>query len=187
MPQFGFTYDALKCVGCHACAVACKAEFQRPTGVRYRQVIYTETGTFAGTGGSEIRRSFLSTSCYHCEKPGCLTACPSGALQKDPLLGLVTIDPEVCIGCRRCAAGCPYGAPQFNAELGKTEKCTGCRHRLVDDSSGTPVLRDGIEPACVEVCPAGALGFVVKDSWGGGTAPGAFYDRTKTKPSVDFT
>lgn len=183
MAQFGFHFDALKCVGCHACAVACKAENNTPEGVRYRQVVYRESGTFAGTGSGAYRRQAVSMACFHCASPACVEACPSGAATKDPATGIVRIDQAVCLGCRRCAAACPYGAPQFNAETRKMEKCTACWHRLIDASGA---LRPNLRPACVVTCSARALSFEAKATWGGGTAPEGFYDRSKTNPAVDF-
>ena len=41
---------------------------------------------------------------------------------------------------------CPFGAPSFDGE-GKMVKCDGCVERL----------RRGMVPACVRVCPTGAL------------------------------
>lgn len=187
MPQFGFIYDPLKCMGCHACAVACKAEQNTPVGVRFRRVVYRESGTFAGTGSAEVRRTFFSTACYHCANPACVGACPTGAANKDPTTGMVRINQAVCVGCRRCAAACPYGAPQFNAATAKTEKCSGCWNRVVDETAGSPAVRANVRPACVAACPARALRFEVRTgTWGAGTAPTGYYDRTKTNPSVDF-
>ena len=41
---------------------------------------------------------------------------------------------------------CPFGAPAFNA-AGKLRKCDGCQVRQ----------ENGLEPACVRVCPTRAL------------------------------
>lgn len=188
MAQVGFTFDKLKCVGCHSCSVACKSENNTPPGVRYRRVVYAESGT-RGSTTSPLKRAFTSMACYHCANPACVAACPTGSLAKDPTFGMVQVNQATCIGCRRCAAACPYGAPQFNAETQKTEKCTGCLHRVFDTSVTPPVRRVGALPACVVACPSGALGYSEKTgTWpsAGGTAPERFYDRTKTNPSVEF-
>ena len=46
MPTFAFVIDNRKCIGCHACTVACKSEHQVPVGVDRTWVKYIEKGTF---------------------------------------------------------------------------------------------------------------------------------------------
>jgi ferredoxin len=75
--------------------------------------------------------------------------CPALAYSKDPDSGAVVIDPQSCIGCKYCSWACPYDAPQFNRASGTVEKCTLCTHRI----------DDGLDPACVALCPTGALRF----------------------------
>ena len=69
-----------------------------------------------------------------------------GCLQKDPQTGMTVVDATHCIGCHSCAMACPFGAPKFDRE-GKIAKCDGCAERI----------RHGYQPACVRVCPTGAL------------------------------
>ena len=90
--------------------------------------------------------SYLSVSCQHCDNARCITACPVGCLFKDSESGLTLYDNSKCIGCHSCAMTCPFGAPSFNSG-GKMVKCDGCVERL----------RYGLPPACVRVCPTGAL------------------------------
>ncbi len=59
------------------------------------------------------------------------------------------LDAERCIGCKYCSWACPYDAPRFDEEAGVMTKCTFCGERQAA----------GLEPACVEQCPTGALGF----------------------------
>ena len=59
-----------------------------------------------------------------------------------------------CIGCHSCAMACPFGAPSFNAQ-GKMVKCHGCYVRL----------QYGLQPACVRVCPTGALRMVTEEEY----------------------
>ena len=74
--------------------------------------------------------------------------CPAGALSKRSRDGIVQLDRDLCVGCHSCALACPFGATKF-LEDGKMNKCDLCRVRL----------DHGLEPACVRVCPTGALGF----------------------------
>lgn len=142
MAQRGFVIDYKRCVGCKACAVACKSEMNTRTGVNYRKVIYRETGTYP-----YAVRKFISMACFHCTNPACKSACPVGAITKRATDGVVLIDQSLCVGCRRCEMVCPYGAPQYNPVTGKVEKCTFCEHRV----------SNGLEPACVSTCTAKAL------------------------------
>jgi len=60
----------------------------------------------------------------------------------------VLVTPEVCIGCKACLASCPYDA-RFVNPAGYADKCTFCIHRV----------RDGLDPACVAVCPTRCMHF----------------------------
>ena len=46
--KLGFLIDHRKCIGCHACSVACKEEHQVPLGVYRTWVKYVEKGAFPG-------------------------------------------------------------------------------------------------------------------------------------------
>ena len=90
----------------------------------------------------------------HCKDPPCVLACPVGCLYKDEATGLTLYDNDNCIGCHSCAMACPFGAPTFNEE-GKMEKCDGCFVRVTH----------GMEPACVRVCPTGALKLYTEEEY----------------------
>ena len=91
--QLGFVIDHSRCIGCHACTVACKSENDVPLGDFRTWVKYTETGEFP-----EVRRSFAVLRCNQCTAAPCITICPVNALEKRPD-GIVDIDPAACIGC----------------------------------------------------------------------------------------
>ena len=104
MPTFGFLIDNRKCIGCHACTVACKSEQQVPLGVDRTWVKYVEKGTFPNN-----RRLFTVMRCNHCDRAPCISICPVTSLyRRDD--GVVDFNPERCIGCKACMQACPYDA-----------------------------------------------------------------------------
>jgi Fe-S-cluster-containing dehydrogenase component len=96
--------DTRKCVGCHACTIACVAENNLPPGVVYRPVIEEEFGEYPN-----VQRRFTPRPCMQCDEPPCVPVCPVNATWKR-VDGIVAIDYDKCIGCRYCLTACPYGA-----------------------------------------------------------------------------
>ncbi len=133
--------DQTRCIGCHACTTACKSENEVPLGVTRTYVKSVEVGTFP-----QVRRVFQVTRCNQCEEAPCVAACPTEAMYRRPD-GIVDFDKRICIGCKACIAACPYDAIFINPEDHSAEKCNLCAHRL----------EVGLEPACVTVCPTGAI------------------------------
>lgn len=153
MSQMGFYIDSASCTGCKACELACKDKNNLDVGARLRRVrmmcggawekdealnCFTPQGVFSYS---------VSFSCGHCDSPACFAKCPQGAISKDADTGIVTIDPEKCIGCGTCNAACPYGACQLVEAEKKSRKCDLCKD----------LLALGEEPACVGICPQRAL------------------------------
>jgi len=139
--RYGFVIDQRKCIGCHACTVACKEENQVPIGVNRTWVKYIEKGTFPDT-----RRYFSVMRCNHCDNAPCVTICPTVALYRRPD-GIVDFDGDRCIGCKSCMQACPYDALYIDPETQTAAKCHYCAHRV----------EVGLEPACVIVCPVEAI------------------------------
>jgi Fe-S-cluster-containing dehydrogenase component/formate-dependent nitrite reductase membrane component NrfD len=139
--NYGFIIDNRKCIGCHACTVACKAEHDVPVGVNRTWVKQTEKGEFPDT-----RRLFSVLRCNHCEDAPCVTICPVEALYtRDD--GIVDFNNNRCIGCKSCMQACPYDALYIDPETQTAGKCNYCTNRV----------DIGLEPACVNVCPEHAI------------------------------
>lgn len=85
---------------------------------------------------------YLPRICNHCLNPGCIAACPAGAIYKRGEDGIVLISQEKCRAWRMCISGCPYKKVYFNWFTGKSEKCILCYPRL---ETGQP-------PACFHAC-----------------------------------
>ena len=170
MPKVGWIIDLTKCIGCHACYVACKAENRTPLRTDWRKVIMRESGPFPA-----VKREFISLACHHCDQPACLKSCPTGAITKRAD-GVVLIDQAKCNGCRYCTFACPYGAPRIDTDTGKVSKCTMCVHRL--DA--------GLQPACATTCLTGAITFVADATGTTGARPADFHDPALTKPNIQF-
>lgn len=114
MKKMGFLFDARRCNGCRACAVACKEQHNTPDGIWLRRVKETPD-----------QMVWFSQSCNHCEKPACFAVCPVKAYTIEPD-GLIVQDHSKCIGCQACIAACPFKAPVFDEKSKKVFKCDGC-------------------------------------------------------------
>jgi len=216
--RFGMVIDLQRCVGCGACAFACKAENNTRTrgdgqSFNWADFMMKTEGTFP-----DVTHWVMPVLCNHCSSAPCVEICPAEpkALFKTPE-GVTMHDTELCIGCRRCQRACPYSARELGAESlngdtysvisfnaegkpvqpqwadtttlipgctssgadvakaagaatptlnafaegnvkalrteGAVEKCTFCYHRT----------SQGLQPACVEVCPSKARIFGDQD------------------------
>ena len=169
MTHYGYAIDTRLCVGCNNCSMVCKVENNIPNNTWWNRAV-TDGGdeeyTPAGSYPDDLRMTFFTVSCQHCENPACVKVCPVGATYRDEETGVVRQDYDKCIGCRMCMSACPYtGVRSFNWEEPKysldfavgdsdvpahqkhvVEKCTMCWHRIAR----------GERPACIDVCRAGA-------------------------------
>jgi phenylacetyl-CoA:acceptor oxidoreductase subunit 1 len=166
--------DLLRCIGCHACTYACKAEHRTGKGVFWTLVYDYERGKYPN-----VMRSFLPILCMHCEDAPCRQVCPTGATSKRRD-GIVVIDPNKCIRCKACMIACPYQARFENPEdtyptmddrlkqerpvlrqRGIVEKCNFCKDRIewAETHGLTPGKEWDANPACVNACPVNARTF----------------------------
>ncbi len=139
--SYGFIIDNRRCIGCHACTIACKAEHDVPLGNFRTWVKSVEKGTFP-----DVRRHFTVLRCNHCTDAPCVNICPTRALfhRRD---GIVDFDSQECIGCKACMVACPYDAIYIDANTRTAAKCNYCAHKI----------EVGLEPPCVTVCPEQAI------------------------------
>lgn len=163
-----FLTDSTLCIGCKACEVACKEwndlgeDGLNWTGFSYdntgavghstwRHVKFVEHPPEIGHGGNSpdvASWTFSSDVCKHCEKAGCLEACPTGSIVRTEFGG-VYVQPDICNGCSYCVVACPFGVVQRNKEDGRAFKCTFCYDRQ----------KVGLTPACAHACPTESIKF----------------------------
>jgi sulfite dehydrogenase (quinone) subunit SoeB len=164
--QLGLVIDLDTCVGCHACATACKSWNDQgyggpltdlqPYGAAPEGAWLNRVHTFEVEDGAQAARTVhFPRSCLHCAEPACVTVCPTGASYKRAEDGIVLVDAELCIGCGLCAWACPYGARELDPVEHVMRKCTLCVDRIYNTTLPEAERR----PACVMACPTGARYF----------------------------
>ena len=171
--KLGLVIDLDVCVGCHACVVNCKEwntggygaalSDQDPYGANVSGAwlnrihafeVVPDEGSVIGEAG-EVRVVHFPKSCLHCEDAPCVTVCPTGASYKRAEDGIVLIDHDKCIGCKLCSWACPYGAREYDEDVGVMKKCTLCIDKIYNKN-----LPEGDRvPACVATCPSKARHF----------------------------
>lgn len=130
--------DYSKCIGCETCESVCKFLYTQPRIVMIR--------TLEGL--------MVPLYCRHCETPHCMKVCRYGALNRDDA-GAVILSPLNCRACstKNCILGCPYGGMLATGEGIGVNKCDLCAGRR----------KAGELPACVEMCPCGAIMYVERE------------------------
>ncbi len=163
--RLGLVIDLDTCVGCHACAVACKEwntggypaplSDADPYGAGVDGAWLNRVHGFEAGDGADGRTVHFPRSCLHCENAACVTVCPTGASYKRPEDGIVLVDEKLCIGCGLCAWACPYGAREMDPLDGAMKKCTLCIDRIYNQN----LAEEERVPACVSTCPVNARHF----------------------------
>ena len=160
--KLGLVIDLDVCVGCHACATACKEwnsgghsaplpDFNAYGGDAWG-VWFNRVHSFEEGEGEGARTVHFPRSCLHCEEPACVTVCPTGASYKRAEDGIVLVNADICIGCKLCSWACPYGARELDEASGTMKKCTLCVDRIYD----VMLAPEDRQPACVLACPTHA-------------------------------
>lgn len=119
------------CTGCGLCELVCST-FKEKECNPAKSRIYIERHMMEG--------AMIPKICINCENPPCLGVCPTGALSKDEVTGIVQLDRGACNSCGDCVDACPFYALRLTPE-GELIKCDLC--------SG--------QPQCVKYCPTEAI------------------------------
>ena len=163
--KLGLVIDLDTCVGCQACVTSCK-EWNTggqmapltdidPYGGHVDGVWFNRVHAYEHVTEAGGRTVHFPRSCLHCETPACVTVCPTGASYKRTSDGIVLVDEDKCIGCKLCSWACPYGAREFDTDVGVMKKCTLCVDRIYNDN----IAPEDRVPACVAACPTSARHF----------------------------
>ncbi len=88
--------DLKKCTRCNACVESCVA-------------VHEDRVPRLSKSGSRISSDMvLSSACYNCDVPECMSACNDGAIRRSSR-GQIQFIWDNCTGCSACTLKCPYG------------------------------------------------------------------------------
>jgi protein NrfC len=142
-PHYTMVIRQGQCVDCELCLEACRSTNSVPDYGHRTVILERRISNIEG----ERERVFMPILCNQCNQPSCVRVCPTGATYKDPINGIVRMDPKKCIGCKTCMAACPYNARYYKEEDRAIDKCNFCFDTKLKESGGKTT-------ACSAACPA---------------------------------
>ncbi len=163
MPGKTIFIDTTRCTACRGCQIACKnwnqngasatknlGNHQNPPdldGNTFKLVRFSEVETDGKVGWY-----FFPDQCRHCLEPPCKDTIAGyvedGVIQDEATGAVVYTAKSKEAPFDEVQSSCPYNIPRQNAKS-QTVKCTMCIDRI----------SSGLKPACVKICPSGAMNF----------------------------
>ena len=167
MGKYAALVDVSKCTACRACQVACKqwnenpavetmqvGTYQNPPDLSH--LTYTIVRFKEQVVQGEVVWTFFKDQCRHCVEPPCKEVAdemaPGAILQNKDGAVMFTERTRQC-DFQEVRDACPYDIPRKDPVTGVMYKCTFCNDRV----------SNGMIPACIKVCPTGALQFGPRD------------------------
>lgn len=155
--------DPKKCIGCRTCQIACVEAHSDNN-------IFLAEGEVGFTPRLKVVKTEKVTTpiqCRQCKIAQCVKACPNGSLAHDEN-GIVIVNEETCIGCKKCVVACPFGAMYMGPVYKDGEKVLQPVLQVKNGEELKPKVKTvavkcdtckGREggPACIEACPTRAL------------------------------
>ncbi|MFW9974277.1 MAG: 4Fe-4S dicluster domain-containing protein [Candidatus Thorarchaeota archaeon] len=121
-----------KCTGCKQCSLACSLiKEDLFDSARGRIKILKKEDIALG----------LQLLCEQCESHPCVASCPNGALSRNEVTGIITLNEKLCTSQGACVDACIYHAIRLHPETKKPMFCDLC----------------GGKPYCTKHCVPGAL------------------------------
>ena len=99
MSNYYLMQEQGKCIACFSCQMHCRANKNLPDNVNPCQIVSLSR---KAVDGGKAQTANIFVACFHCENPWCVSACPTGAMQKREKDGIVIVQADKCVGCRAC-------------------------------------------------------------------------------------
>lgn len=156
-----FFIDTTLCTACRGCQVACKqwhdlpaedtvnrGTYQNPSDLSFDTYKLVRMREEVVDG--KLRWLFFPDQCRHCVEPPCqATAGYPEAIYTNETTGAVIYTANTGqLNAAEIIESCPYNIPRKSPD-GTLAKCDMCNDRV----------ENGLQPACVKVCPSGAMNF----------------------------